>query len=98
VLTGASLHPSQKFERPPFRNGWSYGIKIYGVEVTFNDMTFLLNFVRIYQFIQKLMVGELHREDGDLISVHFYFSKESRLKINVLFTEGMIMNNIRLLT
>jgi len=42
------LHPPQKFERPPFWNGWSYGIKNYGVEVTFNDMTSLLNFMKIY--------------------------------------------------
>jgi hypothetical protein len=29
------LHPHQKFERPPFWNGWRYGIKKYGVEVHF---------------------------------------------------------------
>jgi hypothetical protein len=38
----------QKFERPPFRNGWKYGIQKY-VEVTFNVMTSLLNFIKIYQ-------------------------------------------------
>jgi hypothetical protein len=38
-LTGESS--IQKFERSPFWNGWSYGIKNYGVEVTFNGMTFL---------------------------------------------------------
>jgi hypothetical protein len=39
------LHPPQKFERPPFCNGWSYGIKTYGVEATFNSMISLLNFI-----------------------------------------------------
>jgi hypothetical protein len=32
------LHPPQKFERPPFSNGYSYGIKNYGVEAAFNGM------------------------------------------------------------
>jgi hypothetical protein len=41
------LHPPQKSERPQFLNGWRYGIKKYGVEITFNDMTFLLNFINI---------------------------------------------------
>jgi hypothetical protein len=33
------LLPPQNFERPPFLNAWKYGIKKYGVEVTFNGMT-----------------------------------------------------------
>jgi hypothetical protein len=37
------LYTPQKFERPSFWNGWSYEIKHYGVEVTFNCMNFLLN-------------------------------------------------------
>jgi hypothetical protein len=49
------LHPSQKFERPPFWNGYRYGIKKYGVEVTFNGMTSLLNFIKIYQLVQQLL-------------------------------------------
>jgi hypothetical protein len=52
------LHPSQKFKRPPFLNGCSYSIEHYGVEVvTFNGMTSLLNFIKIYQLVQKLMGG-----------------------------------------
>jgi hypothetical protein len=51
------LHPSQKFERPPFWNGSRYGIKEYGVEVIFNGMTSLLNFIKIYQLVQKLLGG-----------------------------------------
>jgi hypothetical protein len=78
------LHPSQKFERPPFWNGWRYGIKEYGVEVTFNGMTSLLNFIKIYQLVQKLLWGHTDRrtdrQTGDLISLTFLF-KESRLKM-----------------
>jgi hypothetical protein len=37
------LPPPQKFERHPILNGWSYGIKTDGVEVTFNGMTSLQN-------------------------------------------------------
>jgi hypothetical protein len=33
------LRQRQKFERPPFWNDCSYGIKSYGVEVTLNGMT-----------------------------------------------------------
>jgi hypothetical protein len=51
------LHPSQKFERPPFWNGWRYGIKRYGVKVAFNGMTSLLNFIKIYQLAQWLVCG-----------------------------------------
>jgi hypothetical protein len=58
TLTVQVLHPPQKFERPSFWNGWSYGIKKYGVEVTFNGMTFLLNFIKICQLVQKLLGGD----------------------------------------
>jgi hypothetical protein len=40
------LHPTQKFEHPPFRNGRSYGIKSYGVEITFNSVASLLNLIK----------------------------------------------------
>jgi hypothetical protein len=41
-----------------FWNGWRYGIKKYGFEVTFNGMTSLLNFIKIYQLVQKLLEGD----------------------------------------
>jgi hypothetical protein len=69
-------HSPQKFEHLPFLNGCSYGIKKYGVKVTFNGMTSLLNFISIYQLVQKLMGGQTHRQDGDLISLHFSFRKK----------------------
>jgi hypothetical protein len=53
------LHPPQKFERPPFCNAWRYGIDKYGVDVTFNGMTSLLNFIKIYQLVRKLLVPRL---------------------------------------
>jgi hypothetical protein len=78
------LHPPQKFERPPFWDGLRYGIKKYGVDVTFNGMTSLLNFIKIYQLVQKLL-GATHRQTdrqtGDLISLTF-LSKESKAKNN----------------
>jgi hypothetical protein len=40
------LHPHQKFERPIFWNCWSYGIRKYGVDVTFSGMAPLLNFTK----------------------------------------------------
>jgi hypothetical protein len=50
-------HEPKQPKRPLFWNGWSYGIKKYGVEVIFNDMTFLLNFMVLYQLVQKPLVG-----------------------------------------
>jgi hypothetical protein len=57
TLIGATLHSPQKFERPPFWSGYSYGIKNYGIEVTINGMTSLLNFINICQLVQKLIEG-----------------------------------------
>jgi hypothetical protein len=88
------LHPPQKFELPPFWNGRWYGIKKYGFEVTFNGMTYLLNFIKIYQLVQKFLGrtdrqtdgqtdrqtdGQTDRQTGDIISLTFLF-EESRLK------------------
>jgi hypothetical protein len=49
--------------------------------MAFNDITSLLNSIKTYQLAQKLMGGGADRHDGDLISLHFSFRKESRLKI-----------------
>jgi hypothetical protein len=51
MLTGSSFASTQKFERLPFWNNLSYGIKIYGFEVAFNSMTSLLNIIEI-QLVQ----------------------------------------------
>jgi hypothetical protein len=58
TLTDASFHPPQKFESPSFWNAWRYGIKMHGVEVIFNDMISVLNFIKIYQLVQKLIEGK----------------------------------------
>jgi hypothetical protein len=79
------LNPPQKFERSPFWNGWRYRIRKHGIEVIFNGMTSLLNFIKIYQLVQKLLGGtyrqtngQTGRQTGDLISLTFLF-EESRL-------------------
>jgi hypothetical protein len=56
------LLPPQKFEQPQFWNGCSCRITNYDIKVIFNGMTSLLNFIEIYQFIQKLMEGDRHAE------------------------------------
>jgi hypothetical protein len=38
-------------------NGSSYGIKNDDIKVTFNAMTTLLNFIKLYQLVQKLIGG-----------------------------------------
>jgi hypothetical protein len=52
------LHPPQKFETSQFKNGWKYIIKNYGVEVIFNGVICLLNIMKIYHLIQKLLVED----------------------------------------
>jgi hypothetical protein len=70
-LTVQVLHPPQKFESLPFWNGFSYGIKNYGIKVTFNGMTSLLNSISL-PIGSKVDGGQTHRQDGDLISPHFF--------------------------
>jgi hypothetical protein len=41
----------------PSWNGLSYGINNYGLEATFNAMTSLLNFMEIYQLVQRILRG-----------------------------------------
>jgi hypothetical protein len=74
------LHPPQKFERPPFWNDLRYGITRYGVEVIFNSINSLLNFLKIYQLVQKLLGGTHRRTDRWSHKPHFP-SKEGRQKI-----------------
>jgi hypothetical protein len=59
------FQPSQKFECPPFCHGWSHEIKNYGAEITFNGMTSLLIFMKIYQLVENLLV-----EDGRPLVTH----------------------------
>jgi hypothetical protein len=61
------FHPPHKFERPPFSDGWRNGIRKYGVHVTFNGMTYVLNFMKINLF-QNLLVG-----DAQTYKPHFPF-------------------------
>jgi hypothetical protein len=58
---------NEKFERPPFWDIWSYQIKNYGVEVTFTGLNSVLNFIKIYQFILKL-VGALRTSETSVYS------------------------------
>jgi hypothetical protein len=39
-------------------NYWSYGIKNYCINVPLNDITSVPHFVKIYQAVQKLLVGD----------------------------------------
>jgi hypothetical protein len=45
------LHPPQKYEYPPFWNGYGYGGKKCGIKVTFNGMTSLPNFMKLYYLV-----------------------------------------------
>jgi hypothetical protein len=54
---------------PPW-NDLSYGIKNYGIEVTFNGMLFVLDLINIF-FSKTVRGGQTHRQKGDLISPLF---------------------------
>jgi hypothetical protein len=89
ALTGEILHPPQKFESPPFWNVWSYGIRNCGVEVNCNGMMSRLSFIKVYQLVQKLIGRwDRHRQEGNLISLHFYGRKESKLKAGCYSDSG----------
>jgi len=71
---------------------------MYGIEVKFNEMRSILNFISMYQLIQKLIGGERqktqHRQDGDIIIVLCSFRNESRLKhIGILCSKKISTNN-----
>jgi hypothetical protein len=48
-----------------------YGIKKYGIEVIFNGMTSLLNFIKIYQLVQKLLGGTQTGRQTDRLVISF---------------------------
>jgi hypothetical protein len=70
------LHSPQKFERPQFWNG----VKNYGVEIIFTGLTSLLNFIKIYQMVQKL-IGDIHTDMMDILLASVSFRKKRRQKI-----------------
>jgi hypothetical protein len=52
----------------------------YGVEMDSDAMINIPTFIKIGSGIQKLMVGGIHRQHNDLISLLLFFqNKESRL-------------------
>jgi hypothetical protein len=67
----------------PFWNDWSYGIRNYGVEVAFGDITCLLNFIKIYQSVQKLGGGGAHTRTDRLVNsqASFDFLMKGGLKV-----------------
>jgi hypothetical protein len=55
-------------------------LKTYRVEVSFNGMTSLLNFRKNLPIGSKVD-RSIDTQDGDLISLHFSFRKQSRIKM-----------------
>jgi hypothetical protein len=60
------------------------GLKNYCFEVHLNGITSEPNFMKFYQAVQKLLVGdtEIDRQTGDLLSLNLFL--ESRLKNKIL--------------
>jgi hypothetical protein len=56
----SKIHPPQNFKRSSLRNTWSREIKEYGVEVTFNVITFLKIFIQIHRSVQNYWGVSLH--------------------------------------
>jgi hypothetical protein len=64
TIAEQGCNPTHNFEPRPFLNGQSYGIKNYNSKVPFNGITYLPNFMKIYQLVQKLMGGQTHAQKG----------------------------------
>jgi hypothetical protein len=43
---------------PPFWNSKVKRLKEYGIEVTLNGITFILNAIKIHQLLEKLLAGD----------------------------------------
>jgi uncharacterized iron-regulated protein len=54
------MPPTNNFEPQSLQNGWNYGIKNYCIEIHLNGVTSLQNIMKIYQAVQKLLVGDTH--------------------------------------
>jgi hypothetical protein len=67
------LHPPQKFEGSPFWNGCSYGIKNYGIEVTFNGNDFRTEFHKHLPVGSKVDRGTERHTDRVVISLAYFF-------------------------
>lgn len=62
------------FWTPAFYNRSIYGIKNYGVDITFNGMACVHNFMKIYPLVQKLLVGDTGGQTASSYrKVHFPF-------------------------
>jgi hypothetical protein len=64
------------------------GLKKYGIVVTFSGMTSLLNFIKFNEVVQKLLVGYLDRQHGDLVSLSI-FEESSRINCKEIRREGV---------
>jgi hypothetical protein len=51
-------------------------------------MISLLNSIKIYQLVQKLLGGNGHRQDFDPTILNFSFRKESRVKTESLLSDA----------
>jgi hypothetical protein len=52
-MGGANFESTSEVWTSAFSSGWGYGIKKHGVEVTFNVITSVLNFMQIYQLVRS---------------------------------------------
>jgi hypothetical protein len=73
MLTGASFASTSEVWTSAILEWLNYGIKKYGVDVTFNGITFLLDLIKIYKLVQKLLGGhtrtdrQTDRQTGRLV-------------------------------
>jgi hypothetical protein len=63
------LHPPQNFDRPPFLEWLTLRDLKNSIEVIFNGMASPLNFIKIYQLVQKLPGST----DRKVISLAYFF-------------------------
>jgi hypothetical protein len=85
------LHPPRKFEQLPFWNDWSYRIKNYDTEVTFNGMTSLSNFIKNPLTVLKVIRGHIQTEWwSHKPKFHFLWQQEKNCVTAPLTDEQLI--------
>jgi len=85
------LHPPQEFERPPFWNGWSYGIKVWH-RGHFHWHNPLLNFIKSPIGLKVIRDTQTDRQNGDIISLAFLLT-EVMLKICKMWLKSQVKNS-----
>jgi hypothetical protein len=87
-------HPPNNFRRPMFLNGWRYVIIMHRVEISFNGVMCLLNFIKWFQLVQYLLWSssrQTKRHNVNLISLSFLFKESGLISHSMLAAQTKVL-------